>query len=204
MRSLAVAFGQSESPIKHQVLDEAIATLSAVIMRARNAEVTIASSVSLEASWRWSSLATGRAAVDLLETQQRPAWLAFLERDQKLAMLVRHPADNGIDERCSRRKEVVQCNPLGCHTVEVLLELACDVLRSRSEDLPHRPSVAQQIDNECFAQRVTDSLVGQELAHIEQVSRVLAVQCRDDLSGIDVSKRKHLHFCETKHRFDDR
>lgn len=46
--------------------------------------------------------------------------------------------------------------------------------------------MADDIDQKGPAQLVADSVLGQEIAHIEEVARVLAIKRCDDLAGIEI------------------
>ena len=45
-----------------------------------------------------------------------------------------------------------------------------------------------------FAGRSLDALVGEQVPHVEQIARMLAVERRDDLAGIEVGKANDLDF----------
>ena len=74
----------------------------------------------------------------------------------------------------------------------------------RSEHLGHRAIVADEVDEECAPQFVTYTFIRQQVSHVEQVTRVLAIQRRHDLSRIEVGEGNNLHFGEAECVFDCR
>ena len=67
-----------------------------------------------------------------------------------------------------------------------MVEFFSDVSPGSRQHFEHRSIVTDEIDDKRSAQRIFYALVLQEMAHIEEIARMLAVESRDDFSAIDV------------------
>ena len=62
--------------------------------------------------------------------------------------------------------------------------------------------MAENVNEECLAQIVIDALIGQQIPHVEKITRMLAVEGGDDLTGIEVGEADNLDFSKSKLLFD--
>src|ERR1700752_169508 len=62
----------------------------------------------------------------------------------------------------------------------------------------HGPRVTFQIDDESAAQGIVNAFVFIKVSGIEKVARVLAVERRDDLPGVEVGEGENRDFGEAK------
>ena len=96
-------------------------------------------------------------------------------------MCLRHVRDNAFDQGRACRDQLFSSHRLGDHTLETRDELGRDILGTHGQHLGHGPVVAEQIDDEGGAQPIVDALVGEQIADVEQVPRMLAIEGGDDL-----------------------
>ena len=146
--------------------------------------------------------AHGRQVLGARQTEQRPVGLALLHRNQKPLLFLRHLADDLLDEIFARLQEVIEADRLVHHALEAPPVFGRNIEPLRRENFGHRPVMAQQVDDEGLAQRVVDAFICQQVAHVEQVARVLAVERRHDLAGVEIRKVDERHFGEPELLFD--
>ena len=84
-----------------------------------------------------------------------------------------HAADDGFNHCLSHLNEILDGHGRHCHAIETMGEFMRDVLTWRRQHLCHRSVIAQQIDNEGGLQVLREAFVRQQVANIEQVTRVL-------------------------------
>ena len=99
-----------------------------------------------------------------------------------------HFSDHRSDQRLASGFKFGKFNRLDGHADKPPRIFLCQWFACGREDLCHRPIMADQIDKECPAQLVPYPLVGEKVAHIKQVARVLAIESCDDLAGIEIGK----------------
>jgi hypothetical protein len=63
-------------------------------------------------------------------------------------------------------------------------EFVLDVLATRNHDLGNGSVMADEVDDERLAEIVRDAFVGEQIADIEEIARMLPVERRDELAGI--------------------
>ena len=79
-----------------------------------------------------------------------------------------------------------------------------NIFQGWRKNLGHRAIVAEQVNDEGLAQIVSDALVGEQVAHIEEIAGMLAVQRRDDLARIKVGEDTTAGLGKSEFRFDGR
>ena len=114
-------------------------------------------------------------------------------------MRIRHPANDRIDNRLASGDQLTKFYRLGCHALEVLLKLAGNVLWPSRQHLCHGAGMGKEIHNEGGAEFEADAFICEQTPNIEEVTWMLAVECRDNLAGIEVGEGNHLHLGETEH-----
>ena len=91
---------------------------------------------------------------------------------------------NAGDQFLSGLQEFIERDGGICHAIESPGKLRRDIEPGWSEHLGHRPVVADEVDNEGLTEIICDALVRQQIPNVEQVARMLPVECGDDLPGI--------------------
>lgn len=99
-------------------------------------------------------------------------------------MVRRHLADNVRDQGFARRGQLLDGHGGVGHAVEASREFRRNIQPCGFQDFGHRPVVTQQINNERLPQRVIDAFVGEKVANVKEVARVLAVERGDDLASV--------------------
>jgi hypothetical protein len=117
-------------------------------------------------------------------------------------MFRRHIADDLGHERLARDDEIVKRYRLIRHAIEAAREFLADIFLRRAQNFRHRPIMAEEVYDEGRAQIVADAFVPQQIADIEQIARMLAIEGGDDLSGVEIGRRDHLDFGESEFVFD--
>ena len=102
----------------------------------------------------------------------------------------------------ARPKQVIEFNGSLRHPFKAALEFLRDIQARRREDFRHRAVVAEDVDDEGFPQVVADALVRKQVADVEKIARVLAVERRDKLARIEVGEADDLDFRKTEGCFD--
>lgn len=113
------------------------------------------------------------------DAQQAPIRLAALKPYEEILMSLRHFSRDLGDQRFSGFEQLVQTYFIGAHALEAVRELVLDILATRNHDLGNRPVMADEVDDECLAEIVRDAFVGEQIADIEQVARMLPVERRE-------------------------
>lgn len=113
-------------------------------------------------------------------------------------MLSRHLADDHADERIPRFLKTCERNRLTGHSFETTREFMLKRDKGRRENLGHWPVVADEVDDKGLAQFLVDAFVAEEVPNIEEVARVLAIECGDDFLGVKIGERNDLHLGEAE------
>jgi hypothetical protein len=64
--------------------------------------------------------------------------------------------------------------------------------------------MAQDVDDESFPYGIVDPLVREQVAHVEEIARMLAIERRDELAREKVGKADDLDFSKAELVFDGR
>ena len=119
-------------------------------------------------------------------------------------MRVRHAAHGVGDHLLTGADKGVERDGNLGHAGQPAPEFFRHVAARRRQQLGQGPVVADQVDDEGGAQPLVDAFARQQLAHIEQVARMLPVERRDQLAGEQIGERHHPHRGEAELPFDDR
>jgi hypothetical protein len=84
--------------------------------------------------------------------------------------------------------ELLPRDRLPCHALEATKEFVGDVLSAGGEHFGHRAIVAEQVDDEGFPQCVVDTLGGKQIADVEQVAWLLAVERSNDFAAVEIGE----------------
>lgn len=115
-----------------------------------------------------------------------------------------HTADNFIDEPRACIEQDGQIDMIARHTSEAALEFPLYILVLRGQHFMHRPIVADEVHEKRLSQVVVHSFVLEQLVNVEQIARVLAIECRDDLAAKEIGEGKDVDFGEPVVLFDRR
>src|SRR6185437_6919173 len=130
--------------------------------------------------------------------------LASFERNQELLVVLRHVGDDFLDERLACLEKLIKTNFPVDHSLEAAF-VFCRNLQARGcEDFGHRPVMADQIDDEGFAEFVIDAFVGEQVANIKKIAGMLAIKRGHKLAGVQVWKADHRHLSEAELFFNPR
>src|SRR5713101_5909399 len=124
--------------------------------------------------------------------EEFPLRLSSLEGCQESSVFLRHPADKLLDQVFARLKQMVEFNGILSHPFEAPLEFLPDILARRREHFGHWAVVADHVDDEGVAKIVIDALIREQVADVEQVPWVLAVQRCNQLAGVEVGEADDL------------
>jgi hypothetical protein len=97
---------------------------------------------------------------------------------------LRHFSRDFGDQRFPTFEQLVQAYFIGGHALEAVREFVLDVLAARNNNLGNRPVMTDEVDNERLAEIARDAFVGEQIAAIEEIARMLPVERRDELAGV--------------------
>ena len=90
-------------------------------------------------------------------------------------MLVGHFTHDFSNQVLTRLEKFIECDGLINHALETAPVFGGNVEPRGRKNLRHRAIVAEDVDDECLAQAVVDSLMCEQIPHIEQIAWMLSV-----------------------------
>jgi hypothetical protein len=117
-------------------------------------------------------------------------------------MRLRHSRDDVFLQPLPRFvKRFKRDRPFG-HAVKAARKFPRNIFRNALKNFPHGPVVAEKVNDKRTAKIIVDAFIGYEIAVIEEVTRMLAIKCCDDLARVEISKRYGLYFSEAEFIFN--
>ena len=144
----------------------------------------------------------GRQVPSFRYAEKLPVRLSAFEADQKPPMRIGHVGNHRSDDRLARFFKIGQRDRLMRHSDKTALEFLHKRFSCRGKNFANRAMVTDDVDKECAPQLVAYTFVRQEIAHVEKIARVLAVERRDDLARIEIFEGHDLHLGKAKGVFD--
>ncbi len=95
-------------------------------------------------------------------------------------------------------EEHVQRGFANRHSHKLSLKGLPYVLQARLQEFVRWTIVAQNVCEKCLVEGFVDPFIGKQVLNVEQIPRMLSVQCSNQFSRVEVGKRNDLDFSKAE------